>query len=189
MQTKKIVITGGPCSGKTTVIDALEKSGFTCIHEFVRDITKEEKKKNGTSLTFTRNPIATVANPLDFNTKILNARITQYKSVKLKKTDLIFFDRGIPDVLAYMECFGQSYSSVFKNACTNNVYDIVFLMPPWPEIYTTDNERFEGYDEALLINDALIKIYTSFGYALQIVPKTTVAERIDFILEQINTSH
>lgn len=188
MHTKKIVITGGPSTGKTAVINKLEEQGFTCIHEVIRNMI-QEKKTDDTATTFATNPIVSVADPIAFNTTLLNARVAQYQSIKNKKSDLIFFDRGILDVLAYMSCFGQSYSSVFKEACTTNTYDAIFIMPPWRKIHIPDDERFESYDESLRINDALTETYTLFGYDIQIVPKTTVDKRVSFILEQLNTSH
>lgn len=187
LQTKKIVITGGPSTGKTVVIDKLEKQGFTCLHEVIRDMT-QEKKTEDVATAFVTNPIVSVADPMAFNTNLLNARVAQYQSVKTQKSDLIFFDRGIPDVLAYMDCFGQSYGSVFKDASTNHRYDAIFIMPPWREIHVSDNERFESYEESLRVNDALTNAYTRFGYDIQIVPKTTIDERVGFILEQLNAA-
>ena len=45
INTKKILITGGPGSGKTSIIDELEKKNFNCEHEIVRSLTIEGKKK------------------------------------------------------------------------------------------------------------------------------------------------
>jgi predicted ATPase len=61
-------------------------------------------------------------------------------------------------------------------------------MPPWKEIHISDNERFETYDESLLINDCLLKTYRLFGYDVRIVPKDTVPKRVDFILDTINST-
>jgi predicted ATPase len=40
---KKILITGGPGTGKTELIKGLEHRGYTCEHEIVRKITEEGK--------------------------------------------------------------------------------------------------------------------------------------------------
>lgn len=185
LQTHKIVITGGPSTGKTAVIDKLEEQGYTCLHEVIRDMTLEKKTDDNTTV-FISNPIVSVTDPLAFNTNLLNARVAQYQIAKKEKSDCVFFDRGIPDVLAYMDCFGQSYDTIFTDACTNNKYDHIFIMPPWREIHVLDNERFESYDESLRINEALTNAYTRFDYDIQIVPKTSIDERVGYILEQLS---
>ena len=45
INTKKILITGGPGAGKTSIINELEKRNFNCEHEIVRSLTIEGKKK------------------------------------------------------------------------------------------------------------------------------------------------
>ena len=59
-------------------------------------------------------------------------------------------------------------------------------MPPWREIHVVDNERFESFEESLLVNTCLLNRYTALGYDVQIVPKNTVADRVDFILDFLN---
>ncbi len=186
MDAKKIVLTGGPSTGKTSVIQYLEKMGYFCFHEVIRLMTQEKREKEVDSV-FKTNPIVSVSDPQEFNQRILEARITQYTSANQINESVIFFDRGIPDVLGYMNCFDQKYSKTFEKACTDHTYDLVFLMPPWQEIHVSDNERFESYEEALLINDCLLNSYTHFGYGVKIVPKDTVINRAEFILDSINS--
>lgn len=185
MGNQKIVITGGPSTGKTSVIDLLEKMGFTCLHEVIRNMTLEQKCLHGVA-DFKTNPIVSVSDPMAFNQKILNARLEQFKTASKSNEEVVFFDRGLPDVIAYMACFGQEYPSDFKEACVNNRYDIVFLMPPWKEIHISDGERFENFEESLRVNECLLDCYTNLGYTVEIVPKDTVDKRVDFILERIN---
>ena len=44
------IITGGPGSGKSTVIDALGKVGFLCADEVGRQIIQEQLKIGGDAL-------------------------------------------------------------------------------------------------------------------------------------------
>lgn len=184
MNTKKIVITGGPSTGKTAVIEKLETLGYTCLHEVIRAMTLEKKTEDKT-VTFKSNPIVSVADPMAFNTSILNARVAQYHASNEIEKELVFFDRGIPDVLAYMDCFGQNYEENFTKACTDYSYDIVFLMPPWKEIYVSDNGRFESYKESLWVHKCLKNTYEQFGYDIVTIPKETISKRVDFILDCI----
>ena len=41
----RIIITGGPGSGKTSLISFLSENGFQCQHEISRDVILEAHKK------------------------------------------------------------------------------------------------------------------------------------------------
>jgi broad-specificity NMP kinase len=45
LKAKRIVITGGPGTGKTSVIAKLEDSNFYCYHEVIRSMTKDVIEK------------------------------------------------------------------------------------------------------------------------------------------------
>lgn len=184
MSTKKIVITGGPGTGKTSIINALKVKNYYCFDEVIRSLTLEAKQKVNEDSQIS-NPIAFVNDPLDFNTKLLEGRITQFNDAESINESLIFFDRGIPDVLAYMNFFDQTYSSKFTNACKAHKYDSVFILPPWEAIYKSDNERFETFEEAQKIYMHLKQVYTRFGYQFTEVPFGNISERTHFILNSL----
>ncbi|MEO1009861.1 MAG: ATP-binding protein [Bacteroidota bacterium] len=184
MNQKKIVITGGPSTGKTAVIQKLEKLGFACFHEVIRSMTLVEKKQNK-DVSFSSNPIVSVNDPIAFNLKLLKERERQFDLARELEDRLVFFDRGLPDVLAYMDCFGQQYDETFLVPCRRTVYDQVFLMPPWKDIFKTDNERFESYTESERIFECLKNTYERLGYLIHIVPKASIDQRIDLILNHL----
>lgn len=181
---QKIVITGAPGTGKTSVINKLEKDNFFCLHEIIRTMTLEAKEKGNPS-AFKSNPLTFVSDPMEFNKKILKGRIDQFIKSNEIGEPLIFFDRAIPDVLAYMDFFNQKYDSKFIKACKIHTYDKVFLLPPWEDIYISDNERLESYEEAKQIHFHLENTYKNFGYDLIEVPFGAVNERVNFILNAI----
>ena len=53
---QKIVITGGPGTGKSTIIDELINRNFTCMTEISREITLNARK-NGTEQLFLTKPL------------------------------------------------------------------------------------------------------------------------------------
>ncbi len=181
---QRIVITGAPGTGKTSIIKNLEASSYFCYHEVIRDFTLEATK-DSEDTTFVSNPLTFVKDPFEFNTKILKGRIDQYLQSQQQDESTIFFDRAIPDVLAYMDFFNQKYSPDFIEACEKYRYNTVFLLPPWEEIYVSDNERFESFDEAKQIHYHLEKTYRAYQYNVELVPFGPVKERIDFILNSI----
>ena len=179
---KKIVITGAPGTGKTVVIRAIEKLGYPCYHEIIRDMTAAAKEK-GTAAKQVTNPLIFVDDPLEFNTKLLRGRESHFDISLKSKDPICFFDRGMPDVLAYMHYFKQEYPKAFWTTCVQKRYDRIFIMPPWEAIYTADNERLENFKEAEALHLYLMDTYQSLGYRPEIVPKVSIAERVDFILK------
>lgn len=184
MKTKKIVISGSAGTGKTSVINALNTKGYYCFEEVIRSLTSEITKEVD-MVNQISNPIVFAKDPLDFNIRLLKGRINQFQQGSLLDETLCFFDRGIPDVLAYMDFFNQKYDALFTDACNEHVYTSVFILPPWKAIYKTDSGRFESFDEVLKIHDHLETTYKKFGYNVMEVPFGTVAERTDFILNNI----
>lgn len=177
MNKEIIVIIGGPGTGKSTIIEGLIEKGFCCYPEISRQVTLEAKKK-GIEQLF-------LENPLLFSELLLEGRKNQFKSALEEKQELVFIDRGIPDVLAYMHYIGDSYPIHFDLACRENVYTKIFILPPWEDIYVSDKERYENFEQAKLIYNHLTETYQNYGYELIEVPKDTLDNRILFILDQI----
>ncbi len=173
MQTK-IVITGGPGTGKSTVIKELVKRNFMCMPEISREIT-QNARQNGTEQLF-------LTKPLLFSELLLEGRVNQYIEAEKKNSAKVFFDRGIPDVHAYMNYIGVDYPKTYINTSKFYRYNYIFLMAPWEEIYITDNERYENFEQALAIHNHLEKTYAELNYDIIAVPTGTIEERTDFIL-------
>lgn len=174
------MLTGGPGTGKSTIINALIKRGYACMEEISRKVTLDAQKDGIQQLFLT--------NPLLFSELLLKGRIAQYKSSKKIDTDIVFFDRGIPDVLAYMDYIGDSYTEDFVSPAENFIYDKVFILKPWEAIYKSDNERYESFPQAKKIHEYLFKTYKHYNYTPIDVPFGTVDERTDFILKTLNLS-
>lgn len=177
MDKKIIVFVGGPGSGKTTLIEALNKKGYVCYPEISRQITIEAQK-HGTEQLF-------LEKPLLFSELLLEGRVAQYKEALQEETSVVFIDRGIPDVLAYLHYIGDAYPKTFVEACKNHLYSKIFIFPPWEEIYQTDNERYENFEQSLLIHSHLVETYQKFGYSLIEVPKIDLKSRVNFILNNL----
>ena len=175
---KKIVITGGPGTGKSTVIVELEKRAYTCMHEISREVTLMARK-NGIEQLFLKDPML-------FSKMLLEGRVNQFKKASSKEGKIVFFDRGVPDVFAYMNYLGVEYPKIFiKESEINTYYNPIFIMPPWKDIYITDNERYESFEQSLAIYNHLKSAYKGLGYDIVEVPFGTAKERADFILKNI----
>ncbi|MDA7559089.1 ATP-binding protein [Flavobacteriaceae bacterium] len=184
LNTKKIVITGGPATGKTTIINYLKHKGYTCFEEVARKLTSDALELENIKEIHS-NPIELVADSDKFNQTLIDLRLADFLKSLTLMDEICFFDRGTPDVLAYMTCFNQPIKESIIDLCKTYIYDCVFLLPPWELIFTQDEERFETFNQATKIHTQLKKTYQSFGYHVIEVPIGTVEKRTEFILKSL----
>ena len=178
VQKEIVVIIGGPGTGKTTIIDRLVQNGYCCYPEISRQVTAEAQKQGIEQLFLEQ--------PLLFSELLLEGRKKQFLDAHQEPHNIVFLDRGIPDVLAYMHYIGDSYPAFFDAACKEHIYSKIFILPPWEDIYISDQERYENFEQAKLIHNHLVETYQKYGYELIEVPKDTVDKRILFILDKIS---
>jgi predicted ATPase len=91
-----------------------------------------------------------------------------------------FFDRGVFDALSgKAEVDGAQMSAALVERY--RYHRLVFLTPPWPEIYQTDSQRRHGLGEAEHEYRRLSRDYPRYGYEPVVLPKVDVASRADFV--------
>lgn len=179
MQKKqqKIVLIGGPGTGKTSVLNILKERGFYCFDEVSREVTLKAQEKGIEQLFLT--------DPLLFSKMLLEGREIQYLNAKKRKETVIFFDRGIPDVYAYLNYFKTKYPAHFIEKSNQYKYDYIFHFSPWQEIYTTDNERYESFEASKIIDTFLVDAYHKLGYKIITIPFGSVNDRADYIINSL----
>ena len=171
---RRILITGSPGSGKTTLIKGLKNRGYEVFDEFSRSLIKSHENEGGENLF--------LKDPINFSAKLLKRRIKQFndaKRIKKAKNNLVFYDRGIQEIFGYLKAIGLEKSS-WKKKLTDYRYDIVFIAPPWKEIYTNDKQRFETFEEANIYYPFIKDSYEIIHEPIEI-PKIDIEPRIDFI--------
>ncbi|MCK0131732.1 ATP-binding protein [Flavobacteriaceae bacterium F08102] len=174
---QKIVITGGPSSGKTTLISALADEGHLCMPEISREITQKARNR-GVEYLYLEDPVR-------FSQLLLEGRKKQFQAIINLQQDHVFFDRGIPDIIAYLEASNTTYPKSFWNISKEHRYDLIFILPPWKEIYTQDEERYEDFNLACTLYLALKKTYTDLGHHVVEIPIGTISERLKFIYNSL----
>lgn len=171
------IITGGPGVGKTSLICALKAQGFQCVDEDAREIIKEQMKNGGDALPWKDSQAYTAL--------MLKRSVDSYR-LNEQSVDLCFFDRGIPDTLTYACLIELSDKEEVELSVDKYRYNpIVFILPPWKEIYCMDEERKQSFREATDTFLMMKEIYTTVGYTLLEVPKVSVDGRVGFILNFI----
>ena len=59
------------------------------------------------------------------------------------------------------------------------------MTPPWQEIYAQDEERHQDFAEAIATYETVVAGYVEAGYEPVEVPKVSVAERTEFVLDRV----
>jgi predicted ATPase len=174
MNDRFFVVTGGPGSGKTTLIEALAAVGFATAPEAGRAIIQDQVMIGGRALPW--------ADPALFAELMLAADLRTYR---MQPADgMVVFDRGIPDIAGYLTLTGLPVPDhVAKAARVCRYNRRVFICPPWAEIYQGDSERKQTPEEAEHTYAAMVAVYRDYDYELVEVPRRPVAERVAFVRE------
>ena len=171
------VITGGPGSGKTSLIEALSSRGYGRTVEAGRAIIQDQMAIDGRALPW--------RDPLLFAELMLSMDMLSYRLAE-QSVGPVFFDRGIPDVSAYLRLMNIHVPEHMHNAARTFSYNNeVLIAPPWREIFRQDHERKQDFDEAIRTYDALVATYTALGYDLVEIPRLPLDDRVSFILSRI----
>ncbi|MBA8819750.1 ATPase [Ochrobactrum sp. P6BS-III] len=176
-QARYLVISGGPGSGKSTLIDALEQRGFARTVEAGRAIIQDQVAIGGTALPWDDRAL--------FAELMLSWEMRSHRLAQ-RHSGPVFFDRGVPDVIGYLSLCSLPVPSHMEAAAQQIRYNkTVFLAPPWPEIFGQDAERKQDFDEAVRTFTAMETTYRRFGYEIALLPKASVEERVEFILTKM----
>jgi predicted ATPase len=171
------VLTGGPGAGKTTLIEALARTGVTTVAEAGRAVIRDEEARGGRALPW--------LNPLAFAGAMLSRDVASYAAMRDTEAPVVF-DRGIPDIAGYLRLEGLEPPQALRAAIRRHRYQpCVFICPPWREIYTADSERRQSFDVARRTHRVMAEVYGELGYELIEVPRALVDARARFMRERI----
>jgi predicted ATPase len=175
-----VIISGGPGSGKTTVLGEMAKLGFRYAPEVARQIIREQVRNGGTLLPW---------QDREAYTQLMLQRSIESYLLHTPALGTMFSDRGSPDSLGYARLIALRKQELMHDilaACHQYRYaPVVFLAPPWKEIYETDGERKQDFAESERTFEQITEVYRECGYELLPLPRTTPAARARFILQQI----
>ncbi|MCK0159036.1 AAA family ATPase [Allomuricauda sp. F6463D] len=174
------IITGGPGVGKTTLLGELKNRGMAVVPEIARELIKEQQAIDGEALPWKNKKL--------YMELMFQRSVASYEAVSesFKDGSPLFFDRGFVDALCYAALEGIPIDQEMKTYAENYRYHPqVFILPPWKDIYQTDDQRKQDWNEAVFTFNKMIQTYRMYQYDLVEVPKVSTSERADFILDYL----
>jgi len=171
--SRNYVITGGPCTGKTAVINALRRDGFVIVPEAARLVKWRNKRLGG---------------PLpENNFEAFEDDVMQMQ----EKIDILrpgvvrFHDRAYCDDIAYYDFNRRPPSPFLMSIAKYYRFDKIFLLSQLG-FYKQDKYRPETKEEADLLHRLTREAYISQGYEIIEIPAVEVWERIRIIKDYIH---
>lgn len=173
VKTRWVVISGAPCSGKTTTIDALQKLGYDTVPETAR-LFIDQQLAAGHTIEQIRGDEGAFQRSL-FKIKL------EVES-KLDPAKLIFLDRALPDSISYFRQNGIDPTPIWDE-CRRFHYQLILLFDRLP--LKKDYARREDEKTATQLDQQLEADYRSLGLDVVRVPVMEVDRRLEFVIGQI----
>lgn len=174
------IVTGGPGTGKTTLLRELTLRGFFCVEDVARKVIQEESAVDGDALPW--------KSLNRFIERLLVRSVDAYNQALRATQKVVFFDQGAPDYIAYahhtktevpLECITEARSLMYNKK--------VFIAPPWKEIFCNDNERTQTFEKSVKVYGEIVQAYSEIGCKIIELPKISVEKRVDFVISHIRS--
>lgn len=163
----RVVFSGGPGAGKTTVLQALQRQGYPVADDSARALIRARRG---------RPP------PREFAKAVLQQDIAHYRQHGVRGP--VFFERGVVDALGMLQALSPWPANDLQAMLRTYPYHRqVFIFPPWEAIYANDAQRDQTYPEAVRIGGLTADWYRHCGYEVIDVPRTTIEARCAFVLQ------
>ncbi|WP_321488460.1 AAA family ATPase [uncultured Hyphomonas sp.] len=175
---KLILISGCSGGGKSTLLKALKARGHHVVEEPGRRVVEAEQASGGKALPWTDIEA--------FLHRTLDLAIADHAAAR-NLPGPVFFDRGVVDAaVALAHVTGDPAAGAVAETYRYN--PTVFLAPPWPDIFTGDEARRHGINEAVAEYARLEAAFPALGYETNILPKAPVEGRVHHVVSALDAA-
>ena len=168
------VLTGAPGAGKTTLLGAAAAAGYRTSPEVARQLLQSP---GGMELR--------ASDPLAFAEAMAEAHAREFE-LHAAAPGTVVFDRGLPDVVGFLDVSGLAVPKAVDAACRQLRYHgPVLRAPAWADIYVQDAERIQTLEQAIASDEAVTAAWKRYGYSVIDLPLVSLAERLAFLKAQL----
>jgi predicted ATPase len=170
------VLSGGPCSGKTTAVRELERRGQHVVHEAATEIIEDPRTSQ-----------LRHDDPVEFQRLVLEHQLA--KEARALESEApgghVFLDRGVADGFAYLRYNGHEFFTEIVDAweLVAPRYRAILLLEQNPE-YEEASHRAESAESARELANTIREEYESRHSVVITIPWGPVEERVDLILTE-----
>lgn len=188
-RVRRVVVSGCSGGGKSTLLAALAARGYAVVEEAGRRVVRRALEEGSDAVpwrdaaAFAEAAIALAIADHEGATADNEGAPADHAGAASAGPP-VFFDRSVIDVAAYRDSLtGAACAEAF--AARYRYHDMVFIAPPWPELFAKDRERRHGMADALAEYERLCRVYPAAGYTLVELPKIPVNARVGFVLRTL----
>jgi predicted ATPase len=176
-----VVVTGGPYSGKTTLVRALAGRGFATVPEAAIDVigTLNDGMGLEEQRAWRRDHL------LEFQQMVFELQVQREEALG-PRPGTVFLDRGIADGIAYCENAGIEPPARFRDRAVASGYAHAFVLETLEGFETRSTTgRMSRREDSLRIGRLIAGAYRSIGVAVTLVGGLPVEQRLDLVLETL----
>lgn len=186
IKSRKFIITGGPHSGKSSVISLIESRGIQVLHETARLIIMEDQMERDAD------PLFKQLYPWE-DQQIFCRRCHERQKEREKelKEGLAVLDRSIIDNLAYAVVAGIELDKrIYVDIADANYEKKVFFFELLGQ-YTMDDQRKDTPEQVNAVHREIYRAYSGLGFEMITIPlfstdmEINIQKRADMLLDHI----
>ena len=170
----KVVVSGGPCAGKTSLVNFLRAKGFSTTPETARQLIADQQK--------TPDPIIPWKKPQEFQDLLWKTNVEKEKN--LPEDNILIMDRCAVDIIGFCDFLKTKKPENWQEFFDKQRYDLI-IIPEMLHNYKEDPQRAYKEQESYDIHQAIKDLYTELGYAFLELPIAPIEKRAELVLEAI----
>lgn len=172
IQSNIFVIAGGPCSGKTSILRALQTLHYKVAFEPAELLIKEALVAGKTASELRQDP-------LEWQQRVIEADLKLFAAIPLDQQ--IFVDTSLIETYVFAKRAGMEFGHHLLKYLKHLRFKAVFFLTPL-QVHETTTVRLEDQKTALALSEEILEAYQFFGYQAHKIPPFSIEERVKLIM-------